>query len=204
MGEQGRQRAGRHALDPRGLAVDSATHQMYWADVAAPPLLSTKDNTGIWRLNPPNDRTRLYTSTGRYPFGLALDSDARKLYWADGSSWPSQIGDTIMTAALDGSGPKKLISDAASWVAVGLVPSGPTGTRTDLALAMRAFPVGGKTGDPIPAGTDFRYAIDPTKIESELGWRATIGFENGIRRTIDWYLANTQWTSDIRSGAYRS
>jgi dTDP-glucose 4,6-dehydratase len=53
-------------------------------------------------------------------------------------------------------------------------------------------------------GHDFRYAIDPTKIEAELGWRATIGFSEGIRRTIDWYLANRTWTDAIRSGAYRA
>lgn len=52
-------------------------------------------------------------------------------------------------------------------------------------------------------GHDFRYAIDPTKIETELGWRASTGFTEGIRRTIDWYLANTAWTAAIKSGAYR-
>jgi len=53
-------------------------------------------------------------------------------------------------------------------------------------------------------GHDFRYSIDPTKIETELGWRATVSFEDGIRRTIEWYLAHEQWTDDIRSGAYRA
>lgn len=53
------------------------------------------------------------------------------------------------------------------------------------------------------AGHDFRYAIDPTKIESELSWRAHINFAEGIRRTIEWYLANRAWTDAIRSGAYR-
>ena len=52
-------------------------------------------------------------------------------------------------------------------------------------------------------GHDFRYAIDPTKIESELGWKARIAFADGIRQTIDWYLANQAWTDAIRSGAYR-
>ena len=54
------------------------------------------------------------------------------------------------------------------------------------------------------AGHDFRYAIDPTKIESELGWRAQINFAEGIRKTIEWYLANRAWTDAIRSGAYRA
>jgi len=52
-------------------------------------------------------------------------------------------------------------------------------------------------------GHDFRYAIDPSKIESELGWRASIGFAGGIRKTIEWYLAHRAWTDAIRSGAYR-
>jgi dTDP-glucose 4,6-dehydratase len=53
------------------------------------------------------------------------------------------------------------------------------------------------------AGHDFRYAIDPSKIERELGWRAEIQFPQGIRRAIEWYLANREWTDGIRSGAYR-
>jgi dTDP-glucose 4,6-dehydratase len=51
-------------------------------------------------------------------------------------------------------------------------------------------------------GHDFRYAIDPTRIERELGWRTTVSFEDGIRRTIRWYLAHQHWTEAIRSGAY--
>lgn len=53
-------------------------------------------------------------------------------------------------------------------------------------------------------GHDFRYSIDPTKIETQLGWKATIGFADGIRRTIEWYLAHREWTDAIRSGAYRA
>jgi dTDP-glucose 4,6-dehydratase len=52
-------------------------------------------------------------------------------------------------------------------------------------------------------GHDFRYAIDPSRIEAELGWTATVGFTDGIRRTIAWYLAHPAWTDAIRSGAYR-
>jgi dTDP-glucose 4,6-dehydratase len=52
-------------------------------------------------------------------------------------------------------------------------------------------------------GHDFRYAIDPSKVESEVGWTASIGFEVGIRKTIEWYLANREWTDAIKSGAYR-
>lgn len=52
-------------------------------------------------------------------------------------------------------------------------------------------------------GHDRRYAIDCTKIERELGWRPAVTFEEGLARTIDWYLANTSWTRRVRSGAYR-
>ena len=48
-------------------------------------------------------------------------------------------------------------------------------------------------------GHDRRYAIDPTKLETELGWRPEIDFESGIARTIDWYLANPSWWRPLRS-----
>ena len=51
-------------------------------------------------------------------------------------------------------------------------------------------------------GHDFRYAIDPSKLEREIGWKASVSFTDGIRRTIDWYLANGAWTDAIKSGAY--
>ena len=49
------------------------------------------------------------------------------------------------------------------------------------------------------AGHDRRYAIDPAKIESELGWRPQVSFETGLANTIDWYLANPSWWSPLRS-----
>ena len=52
-------------------------------------------------------------------------------------------------------------------------------------------------------GHDRRYAIDASKIERELGWRPKETFETGIRKTIDWYLANGAWTSQVTSGNYR-
>jgi dTDP-glucose 4,6-dehydratase len=52
-------------------------------------------------------------------------------------------------------------------------------------------------------GHDFRYAIDPTKIEAELGWRAAESFESGLRRTVHWYLGNEPWWSAVLSGRYR-
>lgn len=48
-------------------------------------------------------------------------------------------------------------------------------------------------------GHDRRYAIDPTKIETELGWRPEVDFETGMARTIDWYLANPSWWGPLRS-----
>ncbi|RYE46245.1 MAG: dTDP-glucose 4,6-dehydratase [Hyphomicrobiales bacterium] len=52
-------------------------------------------------------------------------------------------------------------------------------------------------------GHDRRYAIDPTKLASELGWRPAEAFEGGLARTVDWYLANEAWVTDVTSGAYR-
>ena len=52
-------------------------------------------------------------------------------------------------------------------------------------------------------GHDRRYAIDATKISRELGWSPSVKFEVGIRRTIQWYLENSNWVDDVRSGVYR-
>ena len=51
-------------------------------------------------------------------------------------------------------------------------------------------------------GHDRRYAIDPTKIEAELGWKPKYNFDTGIRQTIDWYLNNQDWWKHILSGEY--
>jgi dTDP-glucose 4,6-dehydratase len=51
-------------------------------------------------------------------------------------------------------------------------------------------------------GHDLRYAVDPSRIERELGWRALESFETGLARTVDWYLANEAWWSPIRQGGY--
>ena len=53
-------------------------------------------------------------------------------------------------------------------------------------------------------GHDRRYAIDSSKIMSELRWAPSVCFEDGIRKTIDWYLANTDWLSHVVSGQYQS
>ncbi|HEX2533800.1 MAG TPA: dTDP-glucose 4,6-dehydratase [Chitinophagaceae bacterium] len=52
-------------------------------------------------------------------------------------------------------------------------------------------------------GHDRRYAIDATKINRELGWKPSVTFEEGLSRTIDWYLQNPEWLEQIRTGAYR-
>ncbi len=53
-------------------------------------------------------------------------------------------------------------------------------------------------------GHDRRYAIDATKIERELGWRARHDFASGIVETVRWYLKNPQWVQDVKSGAYKT
>ena len=52
-------------------------------------------------------------------------------------------------------------------------------------------------------GHDFRYAIDCTKIERELGWKQNHTFEEGLRETVEWYLNNKKWWEDIISGEYK-
>jgi dTDP-glucose 4,6-dehydratase len=52
------------------------------------------------------------------------------------------------------------------------------------------------------AGHDLRYAIDATKLKEELGWTPSLQFEEGLSRTIDWYLQNSEWLNDVVSGNY--
>ena len=54
------------------------------------------------------------------------------------------------------------------------------------------------------AGHDFRYAIDSTKIMNALGWKPSLQFEEGIEKTVDWYLNNTEWLNNVTSGAYQT
>ena len=53
-------------------------------------------------------------------------------------------------------------------------------------------------------GHDRRYAIDASKIEREIGWKPAETFETGIRKTVQWYLANQDWVRNVTSGAYKS
>jgi dTDP-glucose 4,6-dehydratase len=73
---------------------------------------------------------------------------------------------------------------------VGLLPSGEP--RRSLIRFVKDRP-----------GHDRRYAIDATKIKHELGWEPSVTFEEGIVRTLDWYLQNRRWVEQVTSGAYR-
>lgn len=53
-------------------------------------------------------------------------------------------------------------------------------------------------------GHDFRYAIDASKIQKELGWKPTVTFQEGLSKTVDWYLKNTTWLNNIRTGQYQN
>jgi dTDP-glucose 4,6-dehydratase len=53
------------------------------------------------------------------------------------------------------------------------------------------------------SGHDMRYAIDASKLEKELGWTPSINFEEGLDKTVDWYLANEEWVKEVTSGDYQ-
>lgn len=53
-------------------------------------------------------------------------------------------------------------------------------------------------------GHDLRYAIDANKINKELGWKPSVTFEEGLKRTIDWYLDNQEWLNNVTSGDYQT
>ena len=54
------------------------------------------------------------------------------------------------------------------------------------------------------AGHDLRYAIDATKLKNELGWEPSLQFEEGLEKTVDWYLANENWLNEVTSGNYQA
>jgi len=53
-------------------------------------------------------------------------------------------------------------------------------------------------------GHDLRYAIDASRLQREVGWQAPTGFDAGLARTVDWYVANADWWENVLSGAYRT
>ena len=53
------------------------------------------------------------------------------------------------------------------------------------------------------AGHDLRYAIDSTKLKNELGWEPSLQFEEGIEKTVKWYLDNKEWMDNVTSGDYQ-
>ncbi len=53
------------------------------------------------------------------------------------------------------------------------------------------------------AGHDMRYAINASKLEGELNWKPSLKFEEGLEKTVDWYLANEDWIQEVTSGSYR-
>ena len=80
--------------------------------------------------------------------------------------------------------------------------------RTNLEVVKTILKQLGKSEDLITyvtdrPGHDLRYAIDSTKVEDELGWKRTYTFEDGIKETIDWYVNNTEWIDNIKSGEYK-
>jgi dTDP-glucose 4,6-dehydratase len=72
-----------------------------------------------------------------------------------------------------------------------------TGADVEELLALKVF-VNDRPGH------DLRYAIDSSRIQAELGWRPSHGFESGLRATVRWYLKNPEWIDQVRSGAYRN
>ena len=53
------------------------------------------------------------------------------------------------------------------------------------------------------AGHDLRYAIDSSKLQRELGWTPSLQFEEGLEKTVEWYLKNEAWLNNITSGDYQ-
>ena len=53
------------------------------------------------------------------------------------------------------------------------------------------------------AGHDLRYAIDSSKLQNKLGWKPSLQFEEGLEKTVDWYLSNEEWLNNVTSGAYK-
>ncbi|MBR2732217.1 MAG: GDP-mannose 4,6-dehydratase, partial [Clostridia bacterium] len=81
--------------------------------------------------------------------------------------------------------------------------------RTNIAVVKTILSALGKPESLITyvqdrAGHDLRYAIDPTKISDALGWQPETKFDDGIARTVAWYLDNSPWLDGIESGEYQA
>ena len=81
--------------------------------------------------------------------------------------------------------------------------------RTNLEVVKTVLSILGKSEDLITyvkdrPGHDMRYAIDPTKIKNELGWYPETTFEEGIKKTVEWYLSNKEWWENIINGEYKN
>ncbi|MCK5080522.1 MAG: dTDP-glucose 4,6-dehydratase, partial [Bacteroidales bacterium] len=50
---------------------------------------------------------------------------------------------------------------------------------------------------------DLRYAIDSSKLQNELGWEPSLQFNEGLEKTVEWYLANEEWLNNVTSGDYQ-
>jgi len=75
-----------------------------------------------------------------------------------------------------------------------LAPNKPTGVETYQGLT---------TYVADRAGHDVRYAIDASKIQRELDWTPQESFESGVRKTVEWYLANLDWCEHVQDGSYQ-
>jgi dTDP-glucose 4,6-dehydratase len=54
------------------------------------------------------------------------------------------------------------------------------------------------------AGHDLRYAIDSSKLQADLGWKPSLQFEEGLEKTVDWFLTNEEWLQSVTSGNYQT
>jgi dTDP-glucose 4,6-dehydratase len=81
--------------------------------------------------------------------------------------------------------------------------------ETNLEMARRVLRVLGKPDSLLShvadrPGHDRRYALDSSRIAADTGWRPQVGLEQGIRQTVEWYAANSEWLAGVRDGHYRS
>jgi dTDP-glucose 4,6-dehydratase len=84
--------------------------------------------------------------------------------------------------------------------------SNPRTNREVLSMLLRTLGTSDELLTPVTdrLGHDRRYAVDCTRIGQELGWHPEIGFEQGLRETVDWYRANAAWVEHAKSGEYRN